>query len=200
MSEYYGVTRSEEYLAHYGIKGMKWGVRKAIYNKNGKALERHYRKASKHLAKLEDIGNNPQKYAAKSLAYGAAAIGTGTIAAKAHKKLTAPDIMPAKKAQEKVQWRWHSFAPDYGAQRASQAEMAVVAAAAESLAKKTKYGGAIGVAGLGALSGLNAYRAINARKYRDKAHDFRKAMKESFKGTPYEHLNGIPLPKKKKRR
>lgn len=25
---YYGVTRSETYLAHYGIKGMKWGVRK----------------------------------------------------------------------------------------------------------------------------------------------------------------------------
>lgn len=28
MSEYYAVRRSSEYLAHYGVKGMKWGVRK----------------------------------------------------------------------------------------------------------------------------------------------------------------------------
>ena len=28
MSEYYGVQRSEEYLAHYGVLGMHWGVRK----------------------------------------------------------------------------------------------------------------------------------------------------------------------------
>ena len=26
---YYGVTRSDEYLAHYGIKGMKWGDQKS---------------------------------------------------------------------------------------------------------------------------------------------------------------------------
>ena len=30
MANYYGIQRSDEYLAHYGIKGMKWGVRKAI--------------------------------------------------------------------------------------------------------------------------------------------------------------------------
>ena len=30
MSEYYGVQRSEDYLKHYGIPGMKWGVRKSI--------------------------------------------------------------------------------------------------------------------------------------------------------------------------
>ena len=36
MAEYYGVQRSEEYLAHYGIKGMKWGVRKEIPPSNKK--------------------------------------------------------------------------------------------------------------------------------------------------------------------
>ena len=28
MARYYGVTRSSEYLAHYGIQGMRWGHRK----------------------------------------------------------------------------------------------------------------------------------------------------------------------------
>lgn len=32
MNKYYGVpsTSSEDFLAHFGIKGMKWGIRKAI--------------------------------------------------------------------------------------------------------------------------------------------------------------------------
>lgn len=34
MSEYYGVTRSDEYLAHYGVKGMKWGVKRYL-DENG---------------------------------------------------------------------------------------------------------------------------------------------------------------------
>ena len=29
MGEYYGVQRSKEYLAHYGVLGMKWGVHKS---------------------------------------------------------------------------------------------------------------------------------------------------------------------------
>lgn len=52
MAKYYGVERSEEYLAHYGIRGMKWGVRKAIERGNQRALSRHYIKAKKKLDKL----------------------------------------------------------------------------------------------------------------------------------------------------
>ena len=80
MAQYYGVTRSGETLSHYGVKGMKWGVRKAVLTGNDRALDRHYRKAAKKLAKLTDIGVNSKKYAAKSAAYGVAAAGTGTIA------------------------------------------------------------------------------------------------------------------------
>ena len=52
MPQYYGVARSSEYLAHYGVKGMKWGVRKAIERNDSKMLDRQYKKASKKLKKL----------------------------------------------------------------------------------------------------------------------------------------------------
>ena len=48
----YAVERSDEYLAHYGIRGMKWGVRRAIKSGNSARLGRQYAKAQKKLAKL----------------------------------------------------------------------------------------------------------------------------------------------------
>ena len=53
-NEYYGsaTTPTEDFLAHYGIKGMKWGVRKAIADGNGRSLARKYRKAARHLERL----------------------------------------------------------------------------------------------------------------------------------------------------
>lgn len=52
MAKYYGVERSEEYLAHYGVRGMKWGVRRAIARGDTRALSKHYRKAAMKLGKL----------------------------------------------------------------------------------------------------------------------------------------------------
>lgn len=84
MSEYYAVQRSDEYLAHYGVKGMKWGVRKAIADGNGRRLERHYKKAAKKLAKLDEKTNIKKqnekaakynKIAKRSATVGAAGLG-----------------------------------------------------------------------------------------------------------------------------
>lgn len=81
----YAIDRSEEYLAHYGIKGMKWGVRKAIASGGtglgNRRLARQYRKAQKKLAKLEKRANNGAKYARRAAALGAGAAAAGGLAA-----------------------------------------------------------------------------------------------------------------------
>ena len=78
---YYGVTRTDEYIAHYGIKGMKWGVRKARESGNTKALGRQFKKAQKKLAKLEKRAANGSKYAKRAAALGAGAAAAGGLAA-----------------------------------------------------------------------------------------------------------------------
>ena len=67
MKHYYGVVRSSDYLEHYGVKGMKWGVRKAARLmtlddkasrlKGQKILDRHWKKANKKLIKLNNKAN-----------------------------------------------------------------------------------------------------------------------------------------------
>lgn len=53
MAEYYAVERSPEYLKHYGVKGMKWGVRKAMERGNTRALNRHYLKSPEEARQVE---------------------------------------------------------------------------------------------------------------------------------------------------
>ena len=77
----YAIERDPEYLAHYGIKGMKWGVRKAIERGNQRALGRQYRKAQKKLAKLEKRAANGAKYARRAARLGAGAAAAGGLAA-----------------------------------------------------------------------------------------------------------------------
>lgn len=80
---YYGIQRSSEYLAHYGVKGMKWGVRKAIEKGDSKALKRHYDKASKKLNKLRENANLPYQYKERlsnAALAGIGALGTGASA------------------------------------------------------------------------------------------------------------------------
>ena len=51
MNEYYGIatTPMDDYLAHYGVRGMKWGVRRAIKSGNEKLLDKHYKKESRKI-------------------------------------------------------------------------------------------------------------------------------------------------------
>ena len=58
----YAIERNENYLAHYGIRGMKWGVRKAIASGNSARLSKQYAKAQKKLAKLDKRAAHPQTY------------------------------------------------------------------------------------------------------------------------------------------
>lgn len=87
MNEYYAVVRSTDHLAHYGVKGMQWGVRKAIERGNFKALSRQYKKAQKKLAKLnaaanveiqKGIANKHNKRAKTALKVGLAGLGVFT--------------------------------------------------------------------------------------------------------------------------
>lgn len=79
MAQYYGVVRFGESISHYGIKGMKWGVRKALKNGDLKKLEKHYNKAVAKARKLNtkaDISKSKQESKAR-VADGAVALGTG---------------------------------------------------------------------------------------------------------------------------
>ena len=77
----YAIERNGEYLAHYGVRGMKWGVRKAIQSGNSARLSRQYAKASKKLAKLEKQAGKSKKYARRAALMGAGAAAAGGLAA-----------------------------------------------------------------------------------------------------------------------
>ena len=53
----YAVDRNNDYLAHYGIKGMKWGAHKALDEFDRRAYRKHYRKATRKLKRLENHAN-----------------------------------------------------------------------------------------------------------------------------------------------
>lgn len=57
MASYYGVQRSEEYLAHYGVLGMKWGMRRAAKKGTNYTYKSHAtKKYEKIAAKLQAKG------------------------------------------------------------------------------------------------------------------------------------------------
>jgi len=57
MAEYYAVERSSDYLVHYGVRGMKWGVRKAIDKiRSNMRMSRNYMKAQKKLGIATRVG------------------------------------------------------------------------------------------------------------------------------------------------
>lgn len=173
-NEYYAVIRStDDHLAHYGIKGMRWGVRKAIAKGNSKALDRHFRKAARKLAKLQDIGLNRGKYVAKAAGYGAAAIGSG--------------IGTAKIPNYTSKYNYSIRSPIKKTVPITRTKIRKMLGLNDSTANKIGLGvGLATTAGLGAMAGVNAYRAANSRKYREKAVNFKNEMDNLFRGTKYQ--------------
>ena len=247
MSEYYAVVRSTDHLAHYGVVGMKWGVRRALTSGNERALNRHFNRAARKLKKLQKIGLNPKKSAAKAAAYGAAAAATGTIAiggtgaASAYlrnkaKKL-APKIIDAELREPGIESYKEGTALRSATAKELNKKYTDLNDRANSIdawgntkkkipASKTpvrdnkgvwkledvpekevgltrnqklRLGAGSVALGLGAMSALHAYRAKNAKKYREKAVAFKNAMDDTFAGTKYEGMY-VKQPRKKKRR
>jgi len=187
MDHYYGVTRSGEFLYHYGVKGMKWGVRKAILTGNQRALDRHYRKAAKKLAKLTDLGLNSKKYAAKAAAYGAAATGTGTLVVGGTKMaghiagrltpkiaaLYAKHMPHTKKTRDAYRVLSDYNATNDAVQTWGKKEHIIPFLQNKAGEMKTisndalyRIGAGAVTAGLAAKSAQNAYRATHGAKYR----------------------------------
>lgn len=82
MFEYYGVsTPSSDFLAHYGVKGMKWGVRKALNKNDAYKLAYHYDRALRKKASLKEQANSKEeKENAKAYAAGGGALlGAGAL-------------------------------------------------------------------------------------------------------------------------
>ena len=94
MSEYYGDMPYSESLYHYGVKGMKWGVRRAIEKDNMTKLSNHYQRALLKKAKLKErTDREGQKSDAKSSAAGGALLlGSGALSGLAgHDLVKRPD-------------------------------------------------------------------------------------------------------------
>ena len=176
MAKYYGVERSNEYLAHYGIKGMRWGVRKALERGDSKALDRHYRKALAKAKKLNtkaNISRSQQEY--KGRMSDAATLG-----------LSGAGIAGMGIGLKALQDATHTRAIGLmsGIPFDTQTMHYVT----------TPIGGALGAWGAYNLGkGIAAKRRTTAKghaKAQAKAQNFRNEMKGAFKGTKYSKLPG----------
>ena len=89
MAQYYGVERSSEYLSHYGVKGMRWGI--------VNSFSKHYKKIKRKL-------NN--KNAAKELKYALKSAALSTVMGPAanmyvNSKRSANNDWPEKTTKKK---------------------------------------------------------------------------------------------------
>ena len=77
----YAIERSPEYLAHYGVRGMRWGVRRALKSGNERRLNRQFNRAQKKLDKLVKQSQNAAKYRKRAIRMGIGAAAAGGLAA-----------------------------------------------------------------------------------------------------------------------
>ena len=215
MSEYYAVERSGDSLAHYGVRGMKWGVKKARSTGNAAALGRQFRKAEKKLAKLEKRGASGKKYAKRAaklatgaaLAGGLAAAGTAGIGKGLQKLSTLgingkglnkfKNVRKAVNEAGKAVEKWGKGTTRTGITRNHNGitqELHLKNGGAARLAA------GVAGAGLAGAAGYNAIRAATAKKNRQKAANFKAEMNKAFAGTKYANKAGTSSTSKKKER
>ena len=109
--DYYGTGPSSDFFEHYGVRGMKWGIRRAINKGSEKSLARQYRKAQKKLTRLENKTNRElqlkkaNKYAKVAAASGGVALsGFGmNVGGKHLRKKGFRELDDAKRGIKKVQ-------------------------------------------------------------------------------------------------
>lgn len=160
MAQYYGVTRTNEYLMHYGVRGMKWGVRRALKNNDAKKLKKHHDKAVEKLYRLHEKANLLTKRVDSKGGRVLAGLGTGLAAAG-----TAANALTAQSLKK------------YGYALVSPA--AAVAA---------PIGGAA-LAGLGAGQAIAARYRSGAKGHAravQKINNWQNEMRKTFKGTKFE--------------
>lgn len=180
MAKYYAIERSSAYLKHYGVKGMRWGVRKAIESGDSRKLDKAYKKAVGKARKLNtkaNISRSQQEY--KGRMSDAATLGlTGAVTAG-------------------VPFALRSVARKAGVRAIGVGRIGLIPVAYDS--ETTPYvTGALG-AGMGAMAAYNLGKGIAAKrrttvkghaKAKAKAQNFRNEMKSAFKGTKYSKLPG----------
>lgn len=89
MIAYYGIQRSSEYLAHYGVKGMKWGVRKALEKGDKFRLKYHHDRAIGKLRRLQEKANIAEQKLERRGGIDAASLGAAIAGASVlNKKIT----------------------------------------------------------------------------------------------------------------
>lgn len=210
MSEYYAVERSGNSLVHYGVRGMKWGVKKARSTGNAAALGRQFRKAEKKLAKLEKRGASGKKYAKRAAKLGAAGAALGAAGAFGSLANIEKGRDSLLKLSSKVGVKSFHKGKSSVAEKAGHVASKAGNATSKAVHGYKKWGseklsnatgdvtkhGAIRVgsmaagAGLLGAAGYNAYRAATAKKNRQKAAKFKAEMNKAFAGTKYANKAG----------
>ena len=186
-NEYYGTvtTPTDDFLAHYGVRGMKWGVRKAMHKGTDRAWAKAYKKANKKLKKLEKRADLKQQqneleyHRRKVYRSGAGAIGSTLGGAGAISLATS---QPYSKVMASSPKRL-----EYSIRGLTDTGKAVAAGTGVGLA-------ALGL-GLGAKETYHAGKVVAAaRRTTPKGHakavkkrnEWKKEMDKAFRGTPYD--------------
>lgn len=210
MDHYYGVVRSDSNtLSHYGIRGMKWGVRKAKMSGNMKKLSRAHKKAVKKLEKLNkqaDIATQKDmhmKYAKRgAIGFGVSGLGMLGIGGS-H---IAKNIVKKDEMQRAI------LSPDWYGTPVTRIEQlskhnAEFRKKYTDINKAKKASAIVDLAGLGyagynGIKGLSAYYRTTKKGHAKavaKRDAWKNQMDEVFSGTKYKGQYTHPSNKKKRR-